>query len=152
MAPRSTKYQVSFWRQLFVPNTSWECTACGDVVFINLLVPPCHYKCECTCTSSFTHWHMICMYMYTWLYNIIYAYMCQRIHIRMRNCSSMCPYVYIYNPFLLLLNPPKILKTKVRLKCLAKLKLANLIFNWSPLRNKVNTKLLFLGLPPRNKN
>ena len=54
--------------------------------------------------------------------------------------------LYIYNPFLLLLNVPQILKTsknKHPSPISEKFRLANLIFNWSPLENNFKIKLPF---------
>ena len=59
--------------------------------------------------------------------------------------------LYIYNPFLLLLNVPQILKTsknKHPSPISEKFRLANLIFNWSPLENNFKIKLPFVDFAP----
>ena len=59
--------------------------------------------------------------------------------------------IYIYNPFLLLLNVPQILKTsknKHPSPISEKFRLANLIFNWSPLENNFKIKLPFVDFAP----
>ena len=56
--------------------------------------------------------------------------------------------IYIYNPFSLLLNLPKIIKNYPRLFVLGKFRLVNLTFNWSPFENNLNIKVHLKVLPP----
>ena len=57
-------------------------------------------------------------------------------------------FIYLFNPFLLILNVPPNTKNRHPSPISENFSLANLTFNWSPLKNNSKINLPFVGSPP----